>query len=327
MSVYTTLDHDTLVDYLAPFAVGELVDFRGIEAGVENTNYFITTAPSRSGYDANDTNEYVLTLFEYLNVDELSFFVRLQSLLAQHHLPVANPVVDCDGVALKILAEKPALLFPRLPGGHPDVITPAHCSAMGEMMAKFHRINSGDLFRKGHRGLEWLQHENVRLKPFMNTTDYQLMCDELAHFEKFMAASSNLPQGIIHADLFRDNALFVGDELTGVIDFYNACNGYFIYDLAIMVNDWCVTEDGTLDMPRYLAMMRAYQLVRPLNKEECEAWQTVLRGGALRFWTSRLVSMHLPEDLHKKGTLTQFKNPEHFKRILQDRIKTPYPLA
>lgn len=327
MSVYTTLDRETLVDYLAPFAVGELVEFHGVEAGVENTNYFITTTHPRTGYDADNTHEYVLTLFEYLNVSELGFFVHLQSLLAQHHLPVANPVVDYDGVALKMVAEKPALLFARLPGGHPDVITPAHCTAMGDMMARFHCIDRGDLCRENHRGLMWLKNENARLHSFMKEDDYALMCQELNTFESFLNAQYNLPTGIIHADLFRDNALFVGEELTGVIDFYNACNGYFIYDLAIMVNDWCINDDGSIDEPRYKAMIGAYQKVRAFTSEEQQHWQTVLRGGALRFWTSRLVSLHLPEDLHKKGALTQFKDPEHFKRILQDRINHPRSLA
>lgn len=326
MSVYTTLDRETLINYLAPFAVGELIDFRGIEAGVENTNYFITTSHPRSGYDADITHEYVLTLFEYLNIDELTFFVRLQSLLAQHNLPVANPVIDCDGVALKIVAEKPALLFPRLPGGHPHVITPTHCNAMGNMMAKFHCLKSGDLYRKGHRGLDWLKREHIRLKPFMSENDYALLSNELDAFESFLQSSPDLPSGIIHADLFRDNALFVGDQLTGVIDFYNACNGYYIYDLAIMVNDWCVNDDGSLDSIRYNAMIDAYNRIKPFTTEERKHWQSVLRGGALRFWTSRLVSMHLPEDLHKKGALTQFKNPDHFKEILLHRISKPVTL-
>lgn len=326
MSVYTTLDHETLVAYLAPFAIGELVEFRGIEAGVENTNYFITTKHPRVGYDDDHTHEYVLTLFEYLNVDELGFFVQLQSLLAQHHLPVANPVVDYDGVALKILAEKPALLFVRLPGGHPEKITPAQCAAMGDMMARFHSINQSDLTRENHRGLAWLKHENNRLRSFMKADDYALMCGELNTFEQFLNATPNLPSGIIHADLFRDNALFMDEELTGVIDFYNACSGYFIYDLAIMVNDWCINDDGSIDQTRYQAMINAYRQVRAFTKEEVKHWQTVLRGGALRFWTSRLVSVHLPEDLHKKGALTQFKDPEHFKRILQNRIHHNYAL-
>jgi homoserine kinase type II len=119
----------------------------------------------------------------------------------------------------------------------------------------------------------------------------------------------------------------VGNELTGVIDFYNACNGYFIYDLAIMVNDWCINNDGTIDPSRYSAMINAYKAVRAFTPEEHQHWQTMLRGGALRFWTSRLVSMHLPEDLHKKGALTQFKDPEHFKRILQNRIQQSYSLT
>lgn len=305
MSVYTLIEQDELETFLQNYAVGDLVEYQGISAGIENTNYFVTTTNGR----------YVLTIFEHLSTDELPYFLDLMAFLAEHEVPSAHPVADNNGHYLRQLKGKPAALVDRLKGssvGHPGL---NQCRALGRALGHLHAV--GHQFtgrRENTRGPHWWHETANRLHDHLDADERQLLDTELAHQDAHR--HDELPVGVVHADLFRDNALFVGDDLTGIIDFYYACNDVLIYDLAVTVNDWCSNEDGSLDDERLSAMLASYQSQRPLSEAEQAAWPMMLRAAALRFWLSRLQDKHFP----KEGELTHIHDPEVFRRILQLRV-------
>lgn len=308
MSVYTTISESELVAFLSHYNVGALIRFEGIQSGIENTNYFVDT----------DRGRYVLTIFEHHNADELRFFLDLTAFLAEHGIASAHPRPANEGDYLSVLKNKPAALVNRLAGAsveHPGV---AQCAAVGNELAKLHLV--GQDFWQSHnneRGPGWWQETSKALHGQLSDDEEALLQQELAF--QTGARDMNLPRGIIHADLFRDNVLFQQDQLSGLIDFYYACTDTLLYDVAVTVNDWCCREDGLLDPARSRAMLGAYAAVRPINGDEHQAWPVMLRAAALRFWLSRLHDMHFP----RPGEMTHIKDPKVFQRILQDRATQP----
>lgn len=305
MSVYTTVTPDELSLWLADYNVGTLTDLRGISAGIENTNYFVYTTAGR----------YVLTLFEKLTAAELPFYLHLMAHLADHGIPSARPLPDRSGNLLGELNAKPAALVSFLPGK--DVERPgiAHCAAVGTMLARIHL--AGQSFRDrmdNPRGLAWWQAVTPQIVGYLGRSEASLLQDEV-DFQSHQRFG-DLPRGAIHADLFRDNALFEGTRIAGVIDFYFACTDTFLYDVAICVNDWCVRNNGRLDEERAKALLDAYRKTRQFDAAEVTAWPVMLRAAALRFWISRLYDFHLP----RPGELTHAKDPTHFRRILEQHV-------
>ena len=307
MSVFTSVSIQELQAWLQDYAIGEVVELKGISAGITNTNYFVTTTK----------NKYVLTLFEQNSMEELPYFIDLMSYLSTHGVPCPQPIANQAGVSLHMLNGKPAVLISCLNGR--DVTAPniRQCAEVGSVLAKMHIAGQTFATQPAHRNprdAEWRANTAQKVMAHLPPADQQLLTEALA----FQAAldTQQLPQGVIHADLFRDNVLFDGDSIGGLIDFYYACHDAFAYDLAIAVNDWCVHADGALDNARLKAMLDAYQAVRPLTKAEQEAWNSMLRIAALRFWLSRLHDKIYPQD----GELTHAKDPDHFKNILKLRI-------
>jgi homoserine kinase type II len=312
MSVYTTVTDDELSAWLRHYRVGTLVELRGIAAGIENTNYFVTTTSGR----------YVLTLFEKLSATELPFYLNLMAFLADHGVPSAHPVANDTGALLGELKGKPAALVAFLPGR--DVADPAaaHCSAVGTVLARIHVAGRSYPDRMTNpRGLSWWQQVDPEIVPFMGQEEAGLLRREIAFQAEH--AFDDVPHGAIHADLFRDNVLFHDGRISGVIDFYFACTDALLYDVAITVNDWCVQADGSLDAPRTTALLGAYQATRPIGEREAETWPVMLRAAALRFWISRLYDLHLP----RPGELTHAKDPAHFERILRRHVERPQHFA
>ncbi len=305
MSVYTRVEREELETFLTHYDLGELLEQQGISDGIENTNYFVTTTRGR----------YVLTLFESLSAEELPFFLDLMAFLAEHGVPSASPLADTGGRYLRMLNGRPAALVERLSGAWVPAPSVAQCAALGRVLGRLNR--EGQAFgreRPNSRGPRWWRSTSERVMARLCEADARMLRNELAYQSSHRR--DDLPRGVIHADLFRDNALFQGDELTGVIDFYYACTDVLLYDLAVTVNDWCSNEDGSLDGARVTAMLRAYDAERPLSDRERRSWPVMLRAGALRFWLSRLQDKLFP----RPGEMTHIKDPEEYARVLRDRI-------
>ncbi len=306
MSVFTTVTADELRVWLRGYAVGDLVELRGIAAGIENTNYFVTTTGGR----------YVLTLFEKLTARELPYYLNLMAHLAERGVPSAHPVAGTHGKYLGTLNGKPAALVAFLEGSDLAAPAVAHCAAVGTILARLHVAGlSYAATMDNPRGPKWWKAEVPGILPFLSAGDAVLLQEEVRFQSSYRF--SDLPRGVIHADLFRDNVLFAGERVAGVIDSYFACTDVLLYDVAIAVNDWCIAADGTLDAQRTRAFLDAYAAVRPYTPVECGAWPVMLRAGALRFWVSRLHDFHLP----RPGELTHAKDPAHFRNILALRIR------
>jgi homoserine kinase type II len=307
MSVYTIVERDELEAFLRGFELGSLRTHTGIEAGIENTNYFVTTT----------RGEYVLTLFEVTPVEDLDFCLALMAHLADAGIPSAHPVADRDGRYLQHLNGKPAALVERLPGRSVARPTPAHCAAIGASMARMHLAGADFARERGNeRGRAWRHDVIARLRPVVEATDRALLDAVAADAE--LAEQRDLPRGVIHADLFHDNALFVDTRLTGIIDFYYAHNGVFVYDLAVTLADWCFSPAG-LDRTLAARLVEAYAAVRPLTPAERAAWVAAVRAAGMRFWLSRLHDQCFP----REGALTHTKDPEPFRRVLRIAMDEP----
>jgi homoserine kinase type II len=305
MSVFTTVTPKELQVWLEQYPLGSLNELKGIASGITNTNYFVTTS----------TGRYVLTLFEKNSAEELPYFLDLMAYLAEHGIPCPHPIANHQGAYLGELNGKPAALVSCLRGSSLETPSATHCAEMGKTLAAMHLAGQAfPLHMDNSRGPHWWRTTATTVMSFLDDQQRQLLETELEFQATFR--HSDLPRGVIHADMFRDNVLFDGDALTGLIDFYYACNDVLAYDLAITVNDWCVHADGQLDEDRLGAMLRAYHAVRPLSPAEQQAWPALLRAAALRFWLSRLYDKHHPQP----GELTHAKDPDHFRRILEWRI-------
>lgn len=315
MSVYTVIEQAELESFLEDYDVGTLSSYQGISAGIENTNYFVNTEKN------GEQHQFVLTVFEHHTFDELPYFLNIMAFMAEHAIPTAHPEQTLSNGYLKSLKGKPAALVERLKGEGVELPTLKQCEVMGEQLAKFHLAGEDfEDFRKNDRDLDWMQTTFDLIQPRLPQDETDLISAELNVLATI--EWETLPQSVIHADLFCDNALFDGDALSGIIDLYYACNGPMLYDLAVMVNDWCRLEDLSFHADKVEAMLSHYQQVRELTWQEKENWHYALRLAALRFFLSRLKDKHIP----REGEMTQIKDPNVFKSVLQTHRSQPQTL-
>ncbi|MEN9966099.1 MAG: Homoserine kinase [Pseudomonadota bacterium] len=304
MSVYTSVNIEELKIWLQDYALDNLTDYQGIKSGITNTNYFLMTAHDR----------FVLTLFEKNTIEDLPYFVDLMAHLAKNSFLCPKPIFKNNGTALSILKNKPALIVTCLKGKELNKPEVKHCKAVGASLAELHMKSAN--FTAQHqntRALNWIKKTAETLFSELPQDESLLLREEILYQEK---KNYKLPKSTIHGDLFRDNVLFLNDQVSGFIDFYYACTDYLILDVAIAVNDWCVNNDGSFDEARLNAFLDAYKKIRSFNDDEDQAWNDILRLASLRFWVSRLNDFYHIEE----GELTFIKDPDHFKKILKQRI-------
>jgi len=297
LSVYTVVGREELAAWLEPLGLGELLDHAGIAAGMQNSNYFVTTARGR----------HVLTIFERIEPAALDFYLRLMDRLANCGIPCPQPLADAAGLRWRPLLGKPAALLTCLPGANEEKVTPAMCHTLGATLARLHAA-AADLPEPSANpcGAAWCRTLGNSLLPGLAPDERTLLAEELA----FQAAQdySALPRGIVHADLFRDNVLWMADgQLSGILDFYFAGEDALLFDLAVVANDWC-DDEAALD-----ELFAGYAGQRPLTSAEKLAWPAMRRAAALRFWLLRLEVRQRP----RAGEMVTIKDPGHFGLMLQ----------
>lgn len=305
MAVYTSITDSDLEYLLEQYDIGELVDFKGIAEGVENSNFILNTSQST----------FILTLFEKrMNAEELPFFVGLMQHLASQEFPCPLPIASNTGELLQTVQGKPAVIVSFLQGAGVRTIQNLHMAELGRVMATMHLKSGGfDQSRKNTMSLDsWLELFDAvkdradEIRPgFRDSIAEQLEYLQL-HWPK------TLPKGIIHADLFPDNVFFQDRKLTGVIDFYFACEDFLMYDLAICLNAWCFERNGEFNVTKARMMLSAYHAVRPISAEELQSLPILASGAAMRFVLTRLYDW-----LHQsEGAMVTPKDPREYLRKL-----------
>jgi homoserine kinase type II len=298
MAVYTPLTDTDLSAVLAQYDIGRARACEGIAEGVENTNYRLTTEAGR----------FILTIFEKrVQEADLPFFMGAMAQLAAHDFPAPKPIATRTGALFTQTRGKPCAIVTHLDGVWPRAPDVSHCAAVGAALARLHLALADFPLTRANAlsiaGGERLIAPRLAQAEFLRPGLARLIESDLAAVRA--AWPDALPRGVIHADLFPDNALFVGDALTGVIDFYFACTDLFAYDLAVCINAWCFGRERDFDIARGAAMIAAYEAVRPLDDGERAALPVLCRGAALRFFATRLADWgDTPA-----GALVKPKNP------------------
>jgi homoserine kinase type II len=306
MAVYTDVAADELADFLKDYEIGELLSYKGIAEGVENSNFLLHTT----------SGAFILTLYEKrVAVDDLPYFLSLMAHLAERGVHCPQPAKNRNGAVYSELAGRPAAIINFLEGMWPRRPNATHCAGVGEALARMH-LAGGDfpLFRKNPLSVGGWRPLFERAADRADTVQAGLsdfIARELAHLEARWP--SDLPVGVIHADLFPDNVFFLGGKLSGLIDFPFACNDILAYDVAICLNAWCFEPDHSFNVTKARALLSAYGRERKMSKAEEDALPLLARGSALRFLLTRLVDfLDVP-----KGALVRPKDPLEYVRKLR----------
>lgn len=283
MAVYTNVSDEALADFLTNYDLGKVVSFKGIAGGVENTNYLLQT----------ESGSYILTLYEKRVAEaDLPFFIGLMDHLASRGFTCPLPIRNRDGAALGRLEGRPAAIISFLAGMEVSHPNSEYCRLAGQTMARLHLTAKGfDITRVNSlapAGWPPLVESAVDEADTVEDGMAELITSELAFAQAHWPAASDIPSGVIHADMFKDNVFFLDGELSGVIDFYFACNDYLAYDLAVGINAWCFDDNLKFDEGRCQAMIAGYQEIRQLEPAEREALPILARGAALRFLLTRV---------------------------------------
>jgi homoserine kinase type II len=306
MAVYTDVSDDELRLFVADYDIGEVTSCKGIAEGVENSNYLLRTA----------AGTFFLTLFEKrVDPADLPFFMALMEHLATHGIACPMPIKARDGVALRRLCGRPAAIVTFLDGMSPRRIQPFHCAGVGGALARLHLAGADFALRRpnnlslgGWRSLfEACRNRAHEVRKGLA----EEIAQELDALQRSWPAQ--LPEGVIHADLFPDNIFFRGEQVSGLIDFYFACSDFLVYDLAICLNAWCFESDGSFNVTKARLMLASYQALRPLSAAEFNALPLLARGSALRFLLTRLYDWLN----HPPGAFARPKDPLEYLQKLR----------
>lgn len=320
MAVYTDITDEQAESFLADYDLGDIVALKGIAEGVENSNYFLLT----------DRGRYILTLYEKrMAKADLPFFIDLMDGLVAQGVPCPQPVRARDGHALRTLADRPACIVTFLEGMSPRRVKPRQCAAIGRALAELHKAGEAlDLRRDNNLSIgSWrAQFETVGDKAdSVQEGLASAIAGELDYLERHWP--TDLPKGLIHADLFPDNVFFHGPELTGLIDFYFACTDALAYDVSVCLNAWCFETDGSFNITNAQLLLSRYRTVRPFSESELHALPVLARGSAMRFLLTRLFDWVNQQP----DALVRPKDPLEFMRRLRfhQHVKGPeaYGLA
>ena len=311
MSVYTKITEDELSEHLEKYTIGVAIDLTGISDGIENTNYLLKT----------NEKEYIFTIFENLSEKDILQYLEFMNHLSNKGL-LCPKVIESKNNDLYIsIKGKPSAIIEKLEGKsliHPGA---KDCALIGDLLGKFHNYGA-DFNTKliNSRNLDWCRASFKKLDNFISDTQSGLISDALDSQNQM--ERENLPIGTIHADLFRDNVLFNKNNISGMIDFYYSCKGFLIYDLAVVVNDWCSDGNGRIINDSLVSLLSAYNNQRVIQDNEKKYWRHALISASLRFYLSRLIDLHYP----KIGEMTHIKDPNIFENILIDRIKKSHEI-
>jgi len=301
LSVYTSLSQAQIEQFIGSYGLTSLKQFSGISAGIENTNYLLSTAQG----------DFVLTVYEHFKAHEVSDYLCLMQQLSEYADYYPCPLSDSKQQTLRVLSNKPAALFKCLPGESVAIATLNQCQSIAAALARLHLSSPAIRFSKENpRSISSLGVSAQSLAQYLSVQDLALLKDELAY--QANQDTEHLARGLIHADLFKDNVLFIDDTVTGLLDFYAACCDCFILDVAVALNDWCINEQGVFEKEKQQDFLLAYQSVRVFSTEEERMLPVFLRRASLRFWLSRLEHRFNP----RAGEITQDKDPDEFKRLL-----------
>ncbi len=306
MAVYTEVSDEELAAFLAEYDLGEMLSLKGIAEGVENSNYLLHTT----------TGSYILTLYEKrVDPKDLPYFIGLMEHLSEEGLACPLPIHGKDGESLRTLCGRPAAIISFLEGMSPRRIQPYHCRELGAALAQMHLASSNfEMTRSNALSLSaW--------RPLFDLSKdraHEVLPGLAEELERELSYLENhwpdhLPAGVIHADLFTDNVFFLGEKLSGVIDFYFACNDAFAYDLAICLNAWCFEPDSSFNITKAQAMLKSYRDLRPCSDAEVEALPVLARGSAIRFLLTRLYDWLN----HPEGAFVKPKDPLEYLKKLQ----------
>jgi homoserine kinase type II len=306
MAVYTEVSDEALAEFLTQYDLGEATAFKGIAEGVENSNFLLRMT----------SGSYILTLYEKrVRREDLPYFVGLMEHLARHDIRCPLPVPGRDGAALRELCGRPAAIVTFLDGLSARRIVPEHCRLLGEAMARMHLAGATfPMHRANNLSMTGWRPLFEASAPRAHEVQEGLADSLAAELDRLESDwPRDLPAGVIHADLFPDNVFFLGGALSGLIDFYFACNDFFAYDLAICLNAWCFERDGSFNITKARSLLQAYEKVRPYSRAELTALPILARGSAMRFLLTRLYDwLHHPE-----GALVKPKDPLEYWRKLR----------
>ncbi|NNP71492.1 homoserine kinase [Acinetobacter defluvii] len=312
MSVYTTLSLQEVQAFAVPYGL-EVVELNPIQGGIQNTNYFLICLGG---------SQFVLTLFENMDAESAGEIIPILECLGEQGLPVPVPLT-CHGQYIQTLKDKPAQIAPRMLGKHPMPASLAQAEAIAIAQAKMHvALQNFPLERSSVRDHEYWSQVARQMRPTLDMTDQILLNNLLGLYEALTAMYPDRPKGFIHSDLFRDNTLFEGDQLNGILDFYELNHDEFLFDIAITLNDFCTEyPDVTLNEDKAIAFLNAYETVRPLTPDEKACLELYLAMAAGRFWLMRLQVAQMNAAEGRTGDDILQKNPAEMRNMLIERLK------